>query len=57
MMQCAQEQISILEKTVRERIKLRAEFSFFKTVPGIGQTLALTIMLETGARRVVGVIA
>ena len=56
-MQCAQEQISILEKTVRERIKLRAEFSFFKTVPGIGQTLALTIMLETGARRVVGVIA
>ena len=48
MMQCAQEQISILEKTVKERIKLRAEFSFLKTVPGIGQTLALTIMLETG---------
>jgi len=23
-------------------------FSFLKTVPGIGQTLALTIMLETG---------
>jgi transposase len=57
MMQCAKEQISILEKTVRERVKLRAEFSFLKTVPGIGQTLALTIMLETGARRVVGVIA
>jgi hypothetical protein len=30
-------------------VRLRPEFSFLKTVPGIGQTLALTIMLETGA--------
>ena len=48
MMQCAEGQIEILEKTVKERIKLRAEFSFLKTVPGIGPILALTIMLETG---------
>jgi transposase len=48
MMQCANGQIEILERTVRDRIKLRPEFCFLKTVPGIGQTLALTIMLETG---------
>src|SRR5690348_7566420 len=48
LMNCADEQIHLLERTVSERIKLRAEFCFLKTVPGIGQTLALTIMLETG---------
>ena len=48
LMNCADEQIDLLERTVRERIKLREEFSFLKTVPGIGQILALTIMLETG---------
>jgi len=37
-----------LERTVRDRVRLRPEFCFLKTVPGIGQTLALTIMLETG---------
>jgi len=49
MIRCANEQIEILEKTVSERIQLRAEFSFLKTAPGIGPILALTIMLETGA--------
>ena len=48
MVQCANGQIEILERTVRDRVKLRPEFWFLKTVPGIGQTLALTIMLETG---------
>ena len=48
LMSCADEQIDLLERTVSERIKLRAEFCFLKTVPGIGQILALTIMLETG---------
>ena len=48
LMNCADEQIDLLERTVSERIKLRAEFRFLKTVPGIGQILALTIMLETG---------
>ena len=47
-MQSADEQVQILEQTVRERVKLRAEFKFLKTVPGIGQILALTMMLETG---------
>ena len=44
----ADKQTQILERTVTERIKLRPQFSFLKTVPGIGQILALTIMLETG---------
>jgi transposase len=48
MLQCADEQIDILEPTVVERVKLKPEFRFLKTVPGIGQILGLTIMLETG---------
>jgi len=48
VMSSADEQTQILERTVRDRVKLRAEFTFLKTVPGIGQILALTIMLETG---------
>jgi transposase len=48
VMRSLEEQIEILEQTVRERVKLRPEFRFLKTVPGIGQILALTIMLETG---------
>jgi transposase len=48
VMNCLEEQIDRLEQTIVERIKLRREFELLKTVPGIGQTLALTIMLETG---------
>jgi transposase len=44
----ADEQTQILERTVRDRVKLRPEFTFLKTVPGIGQILALTVMLESG---------
>ena len=47
MMQCGNQQIDLLEPTITDRIKVREEFSFLKTVPGTGQTLALTIMLET----------
>lgn len=48
VMSSANEQTEILERTVRERVQLRPQFRFLKTVPGIGQILALTIMLETG---------
>jgi len=48
VLRSAQEQVQILEQAIEERVKLRPEFSFLKTVPGIGQILALTIMLETG---------
>ena len=48
VMGSADDQIEILEKTVQERVKLRPQFRFLKTVPGIGPILALTVMLETG---------
>ena len=48
VMTCIDEQINRLERTITDRIKLRAEFSLLRTVPGIGLTLGLTIMLETG---------
>jgi transposase len=48
VMLSADEQIEILERTVTQRVKLRPQFYFLKTVPGIGEILALTIMLETG---------
>src|SRR6266508_2579609 len=44
----ADEQTEILERIVTQRAQLSPQFSFLKTVPGIGQILALTIMLETG---------
>src|SRR4029077_19731976 len=44
----ADEQTKIVERTVTQRDKISPQFSFLKTVPGIGQILALTIMLETG---------
>jgi transposase len=40
--------IGLLEKAVKERIKLRPEFKPLLTVSGIGEILGLTIMLETG---------
>jgi transposase len=48
VMLSADQQTEILERTIMERVKLRPQFSFLKTVPGIGEILALTIMLETG---------
>lgn len=40
--------IRVIEKTVKSQIKLRKEFELLKTIPGIGDILALTIMLEVG---------
>jgi transposase len=48
VMSSADEQTEILEHRVTELVKLRPQFRFLKTVPGIGEILALTIMLETG---------
>jgi len=42
------QQIEALEKRLKERVRLRGEFKLLKTAPGIGETLATTIMLETG---------
>ena len=42
------QQIEALERRLEERVSLRAEYRLLKTVPGIGEILATTIMLETG---------
>ncbi|MDH3558134.1 MAG: IS110 family transposase [Desulfobacterales bacterium] len=40
--------IKRIEKAVRNRVKLHRSFEYLMTVPGIGDILALTIMLEVG---------
>jgi transposase len=44
-----QAQIHGIETVLHRTVKLRPEFSILKTAPGIGETLATTIMLETGS--------
>lgn len=41
-------QIRAIEQAVKGTVRLRKEFECLLTVPGIGETLALTIMLEVG---------
>jgi transposase len=48
VMRCLEAEIKSLEQVVKERVKLKPAFRYLLTVSGIGQTLALTIMLETG---------
>ncbi|BCG03532.1 IS110 family transposase (plasmid) [Paraburkholderia sp. PGU19] len=43
-----QAQIHAIETVLHRTVKLRPEFAILKTAPGIGDTLATTIMLETG---------
>ena len=42
-------QIETIEKRLKETVGLRSEYRLLNTVPGIGKTLATTIMLETGS--------
>lgn len=42
------EQIGLLEETVKAQVRFKPEFRLLKSVAGIGAVLALTIMLETG---------
>jgi transposase len=50
------EKIQGIEKVVKGRVKLRREFEKLLTLPGVGQILGLTIMLEAGdIRRFPGV--
>jgi transposase len=48
VMNALTEQIKSLEKAVLRRAKLRPEFEMLRTVWGIGEILALTIMYEAG---------
>jgi transposase len=47
--QCLDVEIAALERVVRERVQLRREFVQLNTIPGVGEILGLTMMLETGA--------
>lgn len=48
VMERVEQQIKIIEREVKKRARLRPEFKQLLTVHGIGETLALTIALETG---------
>ncbi len=41
-------QIDVIERRLQESVKPRPEYALLTSVPGIGQTLATTILLETG---------
>jgi transposase len=41
-------QINQIHKAVKKKVKLNKSFEYLRTVPGIGEILALTIMLEVG---------
>ena len=45
---CLDAEITSLERVVLERTKLAPNVRLLKTTPGIGDILALTIMLEVG---------
>jgi transposase len=45
---CLAEQIHLIEKSLKQQLKLRDEFVNLTGIDGIGLTLGLTIMLETG---------
>ncbi|SIT48122.1 transposase (fragment) [Paraburkholderia piptadeniae] len=42
-------QIDVLEKRLQEKVAPSPDYALLTTVPGIGQTLATTILLETGS--------
>ena len=47
-MNCLKTQIKTIERVILEQVKLRAQFQQLTSIDGIGNILALTIMLETG---------
>lgn len=51
VMRSLETEITVLERVVKERIKLKPAYRYLLTVSGIGQILAFTIMLETGEIR------
>ena len=48
VLDCLVEQICILNEAIHDQVKLRHSYKRLQTVPGIGEILAFTIMLETG---------
>jgi transposase len=48
VLRCLENQITSLERLTKTQAKPKRELALLKTVPGIGDVLALTILLETG---------
>jgi transposase len=48
ILNCLAEQIGLIERSLKQRLKLRDAFVNLTSIDGIGLTLALTIILETG---------
>jgi transposase len=48
LIQHCQEEIDAIEKLIAKKVKIRKEFAKLLTVPGVGEILGLTIMLEVG---------
>ena len=48
VMHCLDAQVSVLERSILAKAKLRDDYQSLKSVSGIGMVLALTIALETG---------
>ena len=48
LIRCAQQQINVIEGAILKQTSLSPEFMNLTSIDGIGNTLALTIMLETG---------
>jgi len=48
VLDCIMEQIDLLEKQIQKKIKSDPLFELLKSIPGVGQILAMTILLETG---------
>jgi len=48
VLDCLVEQICVLNEAVHDQVRLRHSYKRLLTVPGIGEILAFTIMLETG---------
>ncbi len=46
--QCLTQQIRLIERSLKQQLKLKDEFINLTSIDGIGLILALTIMLETG---------
>jgi transposase len=42
------QQIKRIQKAVKEKMRIQKPFDLLMTIPGIGEILALTIMLEVG---------
>jgi transposase len=48
LMSTTMEQIARLEKLISQQVSQRKDFKLIKTVPGVGDALGMTILLETG---------